>query len=680
MESQSITSSAILVEGLTKRFGDFTAVDNVSFEVPRGEVFGLLGPNGAGKTTVVRMLTTLLTTSGGKAYVTGHDVARYPRRVRESIGVIPQAMTSDLDLTGWENIDIYGEFYGVPRRERHDRAQRLLKLVGLSERQHDLVATYSGGMRRRLEIARGLIHSPKVLFLDEPTIGLDPQSRRAVHDLLEQLRTESELTISLTTHYMDEAESLCDRIAIVDSGKIIALDTPAGLKARVAGSDRIELKVAGDAEQAAGMLRAQGYARQVEVAPGGQLSLSADNGAQAIPRYSTRSRRSAARSTRSASIASRSRTSSSISPDARCATKAPRRSACSSAPGCRSTGSTMKAWAVMRRDLLKQKRNPMTLITSVLMPIVYLVIMGNAFHGVLTNLSLAVVSQDNGPYGRRVVEQLQALAAGPKTLDLWYMNDPASAIQAVRDGRYKGALVIPPDFSHRVAEGRIAEIGLFTDNIDSISSDTLGGALEAATEVIRMNFVTAREPKLNQIVLRPTELFTTVDYDRSLIPGVIVMALFMGSLMAGVFNWVMDKFLGVTECYLVTPLSRWQIAGGMLASGVVVVSFAATIVLFTGLMITGGTIEGGLPALAMLLFLIVIGGTGLLAMTFAILGRASHPRLVGMFSGFLNVILFFPSGAIYPVESFPHWLRVFARYNPETHLVSALKSILFKGV
>ncbi len=339
----------------------------------------------------------------------------------------------------------------------------------------------------------------------------------------------------------------------------------------------------------------------------------------------------------------------------------------------------MKAWAVMRRDLIKQSRNPMTIITSVLMPIVYLVIIGNAFHGVLKNLSLAVVSQDNGPYGTRVIEQLQALQVGPKTVNLYYLNDAGDAIQAVREGRYKGALVIPPDFSHRVAEGRIAELGLFTDNVDAISADTLSGALADATSVIRQQFVTAREPKLNQIVLRPTELFTTVDYDRSLIPGVIVMALFMGSLMSGVFNWVMDKFMGITECYLVTPLSRWEIAGGMLASGVVITSFAAIIVLFTGLLITGGTIEGGFPALGMIVFLIVVGGTGLLAMTFAMLGRAGHPRLVGMFSGFLNVILFFPSGAIYPVESFPPWLRAFAAYNPETHLVSALKSILFKG-
>src|SRR5208282_3449373 len=233
MENQGDTSSAIRVEGLTKRFGDFTAVDHVSFEVPRGEVFGLLGPNGAGKTTLVRMLTTLLRPSGGQAFVAGFDVARNARKVRQNIGVIPQALTSDLDLTGWENVDIYGEFFGLSRRERRERGHRLLHMVGLTERANDLVATYSGGMRRRLEISRGLIHSPDVLFLDEPIIGLDPQSRRAVHVLLETLREESEITISLTTHYMDEAESLCDRIAIVDGGKIIALDTPVGLKAMV---------------------------------------------------------------------------------------------------------------------------------------------------------------------------------------------------------------------------------------------------------------------------------------------------------------------------------------------------------------------------------------------------------------------------------------------------------------
>jgi ABC-2 type transport system ATP-binding protein len=277
-------SAAITTKDLCKRFGSFTAVKQVNFEVQRGEVFGLLGPNGAGKTTLVRMLTTLLPPTSGEAHVAGEDVARHPTRVRKKIGVIPQAMTSDLDLTGWENIDIYGEFYGMPRRQRRERAERLLDMVGIRDRAQDLVATYSGGMRRRLEIARGLIHSPEVLFLDEPTIGLDPQSRLAVHDLLVKLREESELTISLTTHYMDEAESLCDRIAIVDHGTIVALDTPHGLKASIKGSDRIELEVKGPIDQIVAMLSERPEIHDVKrEGADGKLTIRASDGAHALP-------------------------------------------------------------------------------------------------------------------------------------------------------------------------------------------------------------------------------------------------------------------------------------------------------------------------------------------------------------------------------------------------------------
>jgi ABC-2 type transport system ATP-binding protein len=277
-------SAAITTKDLCKRFGSFTAVKGVNFEVQRGEVFGLLGPNGAGKTTLVRMLTTLLPPTSGEAHVAGEDVARHPTRVRKKIGVIPQAMTSDLDLTGWENIDIYGEFYGMPRRQRRERAERLLDMVGIRDRAQDLVATYSGGMRRRLEIARGLIHSPEVLFLDEPTIGLDPQSRLAVHDLLVKLREESELTISLTTHYMDEAESLCDRIAIVDHGTIVALDTPHGLKASIKGSDRIELEVKGPIDQIVAMLSERPEIHDVKrEGADGKLTIRASDGAHALP-------------------------------------------------------------------------------------------------------------------------------------------------------------------------------------------------------------------------------------------------------------------------------------------------------------------------------------------------------------------------------------------------------------
>ncbi|MDH4231340.1 MAG: ATP-binding cassette domain-containing protein [Nitrospirota bacterium] len=239
---------AITVSEITKKFGTITAVDNVSFEVAEGEFFGFLGPNGAGKTTLIRMLTTLLKPTSGKAVVSCCDVAREPAAVRRAIGVVPQAMTSDLDLTGYENMDIYGRFYGIRSKERKERMRYLLDMVGLTARANDLVATYSGGMRRRLEIARVLVHKPKILFLDEPTIGLDPQSRRVVWGLLEKLMEDDSLTIFLTTHYMEEAEALCKRVAIIDAGKIIAIGSPDELKSQIPGNDIVSLSLAGFTE------------------------------------------------------------------------------------------------------------------------------------------------------------------------------------------------------------------------------------------------------------------------------------------------------------------------------------------------------------------------------------------------------------------------------------------------
>lgn len=234
-------AKAIEVSGITKKYGPITAVDNVSFDVFDGEIFGFLGPNGAGKTTLIRMLTTLLKPTSGEARVACCDVAKQPDAVRREIGVVPQAMTSDLDLTGFENMDIYGRFYGIPSKERKDRIKYLLEMVGLTERANDLVAAYSGGMRRRLEVARVLVHRPKILFLDEPTIGLDPQSRHVVWDFLRKLREGDSMTVFLTTHYMEEAEALCNRVAIIDSGKIIAIGSPDELKSQLPGNDIVSL-------------------------------------------------------------------------------------------------------------------------------------------------------------------------------------------------------------------------------------------------------------------------------------------------------------------------------------------------------------------------------------------------------------------------------------------------------
>jgi ABC-2 type transport system ATP-binding protein len=231
---------AIEVDHIVKKYGDFTAVDEVSFQVEEGEIFGLLGPNGAGKSTLNRMMTTLIPISGGKACIAGHDVKRDPDAVRRVIGVIPQALTSDLDLTVEENLNIYAKLYDVPSKKRHAAIEELLQLVDLTKWRSAQTKTLSGGMRRRLEIARGLVHSPRIFFLDEPTTGLDPVSRVAVWEMLTNIKSQRKLTILITTHYMDEADRLCDRIAIVDHGKLVALDSPTALKASVPGSNVIE--------------------------------------------------------------------------------------------------------------------------------------------------------------------------------------------------------------------------------------------------------------------------------------------------------------------------------------------------------------------------------------------------------------------------------------------------------
>ncbi|HWD18199.1 MAG TPA: ATP-binding cassette domain-containing protein [Verrucomicrobiae bacterium] len=226
---------------MTKRFGEFTAVAGISFTVETGEIFGLLGPNGAGKSTLIRMLTTLVPPTSGVARVHGFDVVKQANDVRQSIGVIPQAMTSDLDLSAWENLTIFAKLYGIPRERRKRTIAELLEAVDLVPWADKPVKQFSGGMRRRLEIARGLVHEPKIFFLDEPTTGLDPVSRVGVWEMLARLKRERELTILVTTHYMDEADKLCDRIAIVDHGKLVALDTPHNLKASVAGKNILEV-------------------------------------------------------------------------------------------------------------------------------------------------------------------------------------------------------------------------------------------------------------------------------------------------------------------------------------------------------------------------------------------------------------------------------------------------------
>jgi ABC-2 type transport system ATP-binding protein len=246
--------TAMAVENIVKRYGTFEAVKGVNFSVAEGEIFGLLGPNGAGKSTLIRMMTTLIPVTSGRATVAGFDVSKDPDAVRRVIGVIPQALTSDPDLTVEENLAIYAKLYSVPRAEREKNIAEVLEAVDLTRWRGAQTKTLSGGMRRRLEIARGLVHNPHIFFLDEPTTGLDPVSRIAVWEMLNKLKSNRNLTMLLTTHYMEEADKLCDRIAIVDHGKLVAIGTPSELKHGVPGTNVVEVHFDRDTEEWQGRL------------------------------------------------------------------------------------------------------------------------------------------------------------------------------------------------------------------------------------------------------------------------------------------------------------------------------------------------------------------------------------------------------------------------------------------
>jgi ABC-2 type transport system ATP-binding protein len=271
---------AIAVENIVKRYGDFEAVKGVSFSVADGEIFGLLGPNGAGKSTLIRMMTTLIPVTAGRALVAGHDVSKEANAVRNMIGVIPQALTSDQDLTVEENLSIYAKLYSVPRVQREKNIAEVLEAVDLTKWRGAQTKTLSGGMRRRLEIARGLVHDPRIFFLDEPTTGLDPVSRIAVWEMLNNLKKNRHLTMLLTTHYMEEADRLCDRIAIVDHGKLVALGTPVELKQSVPGSNVVEVQFNREDDQWKARLKALHGVTDVQSQSAGVYRVLTANGAQ----------------------------------------------------------------------------------------------------------------------------------------------------------------------------------------------------------------------------------------------------------------------------------------------------------------------------------------------------------------------------------------------------------------
>lgn len=338
----------------------------------------------------------------------------------------------------------------------------------------------------------------------------------------------------------------------------------------------------------------------------------------------------------------------------------------------------MRLLAVVDRDLKKFGRNPVVLAMSIFMPIIYLVFLGNSFQGKLQDVTMVVVNQDSGPYSRSLVDNLRAIEAGPRTLTVLGIKDQKDAIDGIKAGRYKAGLVIPPDFSKRVSLKRRPEVGLFLDNTDDISAEAVRIAVKGALISLNSDYVPIRE-KSDEVLLRDVDLYRKVDYYQSLVPGVVIMAIFMGTLTTGAFNLVMDRFLGTDESYLLTPLSKSDIVTGLIISGLFITTAIAILVFAMSMAITGIPILRGIKQYIYILIIIILTTLGLLSLMFVILGRFNHPRVVGILSGFLNVILFFPSGAVYPIASFPQWLKTFAKINPEAYAVNALKTILFKG-
>jgi len=338
----------------------------------------------------------------------------------------------------------------------------------------------------------------------------------------------------------------------------------------------------------------------------------------------------------------------------------------------------MRALAVIERDLIKFRRNPVVIAMSLLLPMIYLIILGNSFQGKLKALPIAVVNLDEGIYSEKLLDNIRALEAGQKNITITLIKDQGSAVKETKQGHYKAVLIIPPDFTRKALLKASPEVGLLVDNTDAISAENIRGTIESAFRAIGVDYVPIRE-RQDIAYLRGIDLFPKVDYYQSLVPGVVIMAIFLGTMTTGAFNLVMDRFLGIDESYLLTPLTKTDIVIGLTISGLSITTVIAGITLTLSMLLTGIPIAKGFMQCASIFVIVVLTTLCLLSMMFVILGRANHPRIVGILTGFLNVILFFPSGAVYPIASFPPWLRAFSKINPESYAVDALKAVLFKG-
>lgn len=290
------------------------------------------------------------------------------------------------------------------------------------------------------------------------------------------------------------------------------------------------------------------------------------------------------------------------------------------------------------------------------------------------------MDQDNGEYGRGILRNLRAVQEGPASIHVLTVTDKASAMDALTDGAFKAVLIIPRDFSRKIIRGETSDVGLFLDNVETISAATIEKAVRGAVAEVTVDFIPVREGR-GRVSVRAINTYGKIDYDQGLIPGVVIMAIFIGAMTTGVFNVVMDRFLGIDESYFLTPLSRLDIVVALVISGLLVTIVLAVIVLFLSTLTAGMYLWEllSLRGFVSVLAVFILSALSLQGLMFLVMGRATHPRILGIMGGFLNVIFFFPSGAIYPVESFPVWLQYFAAVNPETYSVHALKAVIFKG-
>ena len=667
---------AIVVENITKKYGDFTAVDGVSFSVKDGEIFGLLGPNGAGKSTLIRMMTTLIPITAGKAFINGYDVQSDPDAARRSMGVIPQAMTSDIDLTVEENLNIYAKLYGVPAAQRKRNVDELLEAVDLTKWRGAQTKTLSGGMRRRAEIARGLVHSPKIFFLDEPTTGLDPVSRVAVWEMLNNLKSQRQLTILITTHYMDEADRLCDRVAIVDHGKLVALDSPQALKESVPGTQCHRSAV----RQASGWLGAEA----ARVA-------ARDQRAGAERRHVSRALRQRLEHDHSPGCDGGG--SGSRGEILERAEHHPRRCFCSlhrtPAPRRAGKGLRLRDAATGRgcgheQDVCDCGARAAEVLSLAGADAGFDGVSAGAVDHPWQRLRRQDSAMPEWAWSIRITAPRRCASARrsirlPPTSGRsspFITTTTSGRSEDVRTGKLDGAVIIPPQFSSKFYEQNHPRLGLVVDNSDQFMSTSLEQKMQELTDSLNSPTVPARIPK--DIALEIVELYPYIEYMKYLLPGSIALAMFVSVMIGGGMLYIDDKARGVHEGFLVTPITRLELVLGLITAGSIKAVLSGVVITTIGSLLAGVSTIFDPWSIVQLLVLIFATSIAFNSMMFLMMVRVEDPLVPRAMFGILNTLLFFPSGSIYPINAFPKWLQVIARADPFTYAVHGFKGVLLK--